>query len=136
MRESGAGLVFFASIEQMSFRELRVQRRTPLEVEVGFETDSTFYTGWSGNISEGGLFVATHVVRPIGSRLQLTLTLPVCPEPIRVAGAVRWIREFHENNDVPPGMGIRFEEMPASDLEVVQGFVARRAPLFFDDELS
>src|SRR5258708_3270441 len=59
MRESGAGLVFFASIEQMSFRELRVQRRTPLEVEVGFETDSTFYTGWSGNISEEGLFLRT-----------------------------------------------------------------------------
>jgi len=103
-------------------------------VEVGFETESTFYAGWSGNISEGGIFVATHVIREIGSHLQLTLTLPDRGEPIRVTGTVRWVREFQEGSDVPPCMGIRFEEMPAADLELVQGFVQQRAPLLFDDD--
>jgi uncharacterized protein (TIGR02266 family) len=109
-------------------------RRAPLSVQVGLETDSTFYTGWSDNISDGGIFVATHVLQPIGSRLELTFALPGDDEPIRTTGEVRWVREFREANDAPPGMGVRLEGLSDKDLERIQTFVARRPPLFFDDE--
>jgi uncharacterized protein (TIGR02266 family) len=124
-----------ASHRPLSSGISRQQPRAGLSVEVGLETESTFYTGWSGNLSDGGIFVATHLVQAIGSRVELTFALPGDDELIRATGAVRWVREFQEANDVPPGMGIRLEPLSDKDMDRIHRFVAARPPLFFDDDL-
>lgn len=55
--------------------ERRDLRRVQLNVGVGFRGDASFYTGFATDISEGGLFVATHMLQPIGSQLTLTFAL-------------------------------------------------------------
>ena len=111
--------------------ERRVARRVDLSVGVGFRSASNFYTGFTSDISEGGLFVATHMLQPIGSELTLVFALPTGPE-ISVRGTVRWLRDTRERDaSAPPGMGVQFQAMNAADLERVGKLVALRDPIFF-----
>ena len=50
---------------------VRAAERFDLEVKVDLESDHNFYTGLTQNISAGGLFIATHVLRKIGDRISL-----------------------------------------------------------------
>jgi uncharacterized protein (TIGR02266 family) len=68
-------------------------------VDVTLESESTFYNGFTENISAGGLFIATYDVRPIGGTLNLEFTIPGREAPIRAKGEIRWVREYQ---CVPP----------------------------------
>ena len=46
----------------------RRQARRRYQVEVGVASDHNVYTGFTEDISSGGLFVATHDILPIGTR--------------------------------------------------------------------
>src|SRR3954451_8258819 len=85
--------------------------RFDVELDVSLESESNFYLGLTENLSEGGLYIATHVLKPIGTRLEVSFKLPQRPDPIRAIGVVRWVREYSETSDTPPGLGVRFEEI-------------------------
>ncbi len=113
--------------------ERRAAPRVALEVEVGFETDNNFYTGFSEDVSEGGLFVATYRLLPIGTKLDLEITLPT-GQLVRTRAEVRWLRDPRdEDPDVRPGMGLRFESLLAEDACAVAELVRLRAPLFYEE---
>jgi uncharacterized protein (TIGR02266 family) len=105
--------------------------RLPVEIDITLESDSQFYAGFSENLSEGGIFVATHALRPVGTRLDVAFTLPGVKEPLRVEGDVCWLRIHSETSDLPPGMGLRFVSLTSHDAEVVRAFCRQRTPLFF-----
>ena len=110
----------------------RAHERAPLEVEVTVASDHNFYNGFSENVSEGGLFVATHVPLPVGTAVELEFTLPTAPNKIHVRCAVCWIRPYREDSDVPAGMGLRFVDLADADAEVITAFVRKRDPIFYD----
>jgi uncharacterized protein (TIGR02266 family) len=110
----------------------RRHTRTSLSVDVSLESDSNFFTGLTENISEGGLFVATHSLREIGAMIEFELTLPGSEAPIRATGVVRWVRLYSESSDSPPGLGIQFIDMPQADIDRIREFVKTREPLFWD----
>ncbi len=110
--------------------ERRAERRATLEVGVGFHSENNFYTGFGGDVSQGGLFVATYDLLPAGSKVHLTFWLPDDVE-VAVQGEVAWIRE--PRPDRPPGMGIRFSSLPDDAREAIERFVARREPIFHDE---
>jgi uncharacterized protein (TIGR02266 family) len=112
--------------------DARAHRRLLLELEVSLQSDSNFYIGLTENLSDGGVFVATHLIQPIGTLVALTLRLPNRATPLALAGRVRWVREFSEMLDAPPGMGIEFETISEPDAQSIREFLAARTPLFFD----
>jgi len=112
--------------------ERRTAPRIGLCVGVALHSDSNFYTGLSEDISQGGLFVATLVLQPIGTLLTLTFCLPTGHE-IVAEGVVRWIRDPHDyNNDAVPGMGVQFCALGDDQEHLIREFIAVREPLFFD----
>ncbi len=116
-------------------RSVETQRRhgrADLSVEVSLEGEHNFFVGFSENVSEGGLFVATHSLREIGSIIHLTFQLPDRARPIEVEAVVRWIRLFSEASDVPPGLGLQFVDLSDEDAHAIRTFVERRAPLFWE----
>jgi uncharacterized protein (TIGR02266 family) len=123
----------FRPPRRSSFPELRRELRFVAQVEVDFQSDSHFYTGLSENLSEGGLFIATYDVRPVGTEMDVVVRLPGHGEPIRTRGTVRWIREFSESSDAAPGMGLHLSLDDAA-LPRIRRFLSTRPPLFFDDE--
>jgi uncharacterized protein (TIGR02266 family) len=111
----------------------REHSRFHVDLDVTVGSDHNFYAGFAENLSAGGVFIATHKLKPVGSKIELTINLPDGVQ-LRAEGEVRWIRVFNEQSDTPPGMGVRFNDLPSASIGLIQGFLSRRDPLFFDDE--
>lgn len=109
----------------------RQHRRVTLETEVTLSSESNFYTGFSKDLSDGGIFVATCNLLATGTPVDLRFVLPG-GMPIVAIGAVRWSREFNEATpDVYPGMGVEFTEMSSEHRHAVHSFTIQREPLFW-----
>ncbi len=111
----------------------REHSRFHVDLDVTVGSDHNFYAGFAENLSAGGVFIATHKLKPVGSKIELTINLPDGAQ-LSAAGQVRWIRVFNELSDTPPGMGVQFSSLPDASVQLIQDFLARRDPLFFDDE--
>jgi uncharacterized protein (TIGR02266 family) len=111
----------------------RVTARVAMQTQVDLSSDSNFFTGFSTNISEGGLFVATVNVLPPGTPVDVTFTLPA-GRRLTVKGEVRWTREVNDRTpDVFPGVGVRFTDVDPAVVGQIKTFVQQREPLFFPD---
>jgi uncharacterized protein (TIGR02266 family) len=111
----------------------REHSRFHVDLDVTVGSDHNFYAGFAENLSAGGVFIATHKLKPVGSKIELSINLPDSAQ-IHAEGEVRWIRVFNEQSDTPPGMGVKFNNMTEAATALIQNFLARREPLFFDDE--
>lgn len=112
----------------------RANPRYAVELDVSLGSEHNFYAGFVENMSVGGVFVATHMIKPVGEKLELAIHLPDSDVVVRGIGEVRWIREYSEQSNVPPGMGVRFAHLEPGSLVAIEAFLAQREPLFFDDE--
>jgi uncharacterized protein (TIGR02266 family) len=112
----------------------RVHSRHGVAIDVTLESESNFYMGLTENLSAGGLFIATHTLRPLGTAIDVTLQLPGAEDPVRVRGTVRWVREYSETSDGGPGMGLRFDDITEEDAHIIRQFLAARDPLFYDED--
>jgi uncharacterized protein (TIGR02266 family) len=111
----------------------REHSRFAVDLDVTVGSDHNFYAGFAENLSAGGVFIATHKLKPVGSKIELTINLPDDIQ-LHATGEVRWIRVFNERSDTPPGMGVKFSDLEVEAVEAIQRFLARRDPLFFDDD--
>jgi uncharacterized protein (TIGR02266 family) len=114
--------------------ETRGAVRAAVYATVNLSSEHNFWSGLTMNMSEGGLFVATYNVVPVGTMLSLNMTLPFEHDPIVTLAEVRWIRPYSGQDDLPPGLGLQFVDTNASSLAKIKRFTATiREPLFFED---
>src|SRR3954466_3452949 len=106
----------------------REHSRFHVDLDVTVGSDHNFYAGFAENLSAGGVFIATHKLKPVGSEIELTINLPEGVQ-LRATGQVRWIRVFNERSDTPPGMGVRFDELAPASVGLIQSFLSRRDAL-------
>ena len=107
--------------------------RAALEANVGVSSETNFYVGFSGEIAEGGVFVATYNTLDVGSPVAVTVTLPGGFE-FRVPAHVHFVRDPMDMSDeAEPGMGVKFEQLSGEQRELVLRFIRKRAPMFYDD---
>jgi uncharacterized protein (TIGR02266 family) len=99
---------------------------------VGFESEASTFTGITADISEGGVFVATHSLPPIGSEIDLRFSLPAGPE-LHTRGIVRWLRDSHdETESAPPGIGVEFSTLAERELALIRAFIDQCEPTIFE----
>jgi len=111
----------------------RLEPRYAVAVAVTLESDHNFYTGLTSDLSGGGLFVATHMIRPVGERIQLRITLPTSREPIEAMTEVRWIRATAmPGGGGEAGMGLQFLQLDVKAKDAIKAFLRKRDSLFFD----
>ena len=114
--------------------ERRTTPRRQIEVDIGIHSGTNFFTGFSQDISSGGLFVATYDVLPIGAKINVNFQLPDGPV-LSLDGTVRWVREYNETvPDVEPGMGIQFEDISAEGSVAINRFMEQNQPIFYDND--
>ena len=112
----------------------RQNSRIELGVEVSLESEHNFYTGFTENISTGGLFIATREMLPIGTRIQMSFSLAGGAE-ISANVEVRWHRLEQMGSDgLSPGIGVRFLDLTPEQQGAVNAFIEQRETLFFLDE--
>jgi uncharacterized protein (TIGR02266 family) len=111
----------------------RASPRRTLQASIDLASDSNFYAGFSTDISEGGLFVATVTHPARGEAVDLRFSLG--DEVIEARGVVRWTREVNDcTPDVMPGAGIQFVELGPAAAAAIHAFISQRDPLFFVEE--
>ena len=113
--------------------ERRIFDRREFEVRVDLLSEDTFFTGFTENISEGGLFIATEAPAEIGDELSLRLSL-MGREAQEYRVAVRWIRPPGARGGLPTGMGVQFLDLPEPHRVRLQEFIESgvKDTLFFD----
>lgn len=111
--------------------EHRRDRRVAVKVGVTMSSDSNFFVGFTDNVSEGGLFLATYNLLPIGREVELEFRLPDEEKPIRAQAEVRWHRSVSDpGNGELVGFGARFSKVPEGDQERLKSFLSKREPIF------
>lgn len=133
-REQRAEAIFTRLDPEPDAESRRAHSRHGVDLDVSIGSDHNFYGGFAENLSAGGIFVATHMLKPVGEIIEFTIHLPGCPTPVRGHGEVRWIRDYNERSNVPPGMGIKFVDLEPGSIETIERFLRHRDPMFFDDE--
>lgn len=112
--------------------ENRASRRIALKTAVHLESASNFYTGFSRNLSEGGLFVATYNQFPLGTVVNLEFSLADEGPPISVQGEVRWSSDPTPDGDGHVGLGLQFVDLAEGDRQRIERFVSQRDTIFYD----
>ncbi len=107
--------------------------RERLEANLGATTESNFYVGFSGEISQGGVFVSTYNILPKGSAVRMLITLPGNLST-EVNGHVRFVRDpMDMASDSEPGMGVGFDGLTAEARDLILRFIRKRPPMFYDE---
>jgi len=131
MKAAQAGTAAAPTEEDLAAKTIQMS----LDEQLRADGDTQFYSGFSENIDEGGIFVATFDQKPINSKILVTFTLP-SGKTITAKGIVRWVRDFNPSTpDSAPGMGIRFTQLHPDDAKAISGYLKQRAPLFYDDTM-
>jgi uncharacterized protein (TIGR02266 family) len=105
--------------------------REKLEANVGATTESNFFVGFSGEISEGGVFIATYATFAVGTPVEVLVTLPGGYSST-IPGAVRFVRDPMDM-DSEPGVGVGFDKLTQEQRDLILRFIRKRAPLFYDE---
>ncbi len=111
--------------------ERRQQPRAFLDTDISFESDSNFYTGFTEDISDGGLFVATYNLKPVGTVVEMSFRLPN-GAILNIQGIVRWVREPRDEKNAPhPGIGLQFQNLSEQDKKAISDFIKAREPILY-----
>ena len=108
--------------------------RADYHADVDLESSHNFYTGFTENISTGGIFVSTYDLIPIGSKVTVSFSIPNLAHPITVRCVVKWHRvEEVGNPENYPGMGLQFTQLDANTAAAIAEFARTRETLFYVD---
>ncbi len=100
---------------------------------LSMNTDHQFYTGFSEDIDEGGIFVATFEPKPMESKVLVNFKLPG-GRPVTARGIVHFVREYNPMTpEMAPGMGVKFTDLLPNDKKAIEEHIQSRAPMFYDD---
>ncbi len=111
----------------------RQAQRVKMQAAIDLHSDNNFFSGFSANISEGGVFIATVDHVPMGTTVDLSFSLPT-GEKVQAAGVVRWVREINDKDpDSFPGVGVQFTQLDPSAADAIHRFISQRDPMFYVD---
>ena len=81
----------------------RSDHRFPVTLQIAYRSDSAFITDYTDDVSQGGAFIVTDRVLPLGTVLPLKVKVPGSLLPLKLRGVVCWTRA-----QPPAGMGLKF----------------------------
>ncbi len=114
-------------------RDTRIETELNVSFEVSLDGPHSFYSGFTQDISKGGVFLATHQLYPLGTEMNISFILE--GREISAKTKVMWVRKPETiSGGLEPGMGLRFVEMKEEDLQAVISFIDKKETIFFDDE--
>ena len=112
--------------------EQRAADRIDFSIEVSGEAGHQFFTGFTENISAGGLFIATYQALPLGANLRVAFRIPGVDRVFECETEVRWVREPDDRSSLMPGMGVRFLDLPPDDVRLLDQVIKRLETLFYE----
>jgi len=108
----------------------RLHERFAVSVEMTLTCEHQLFTALSGDISRGGVFVATYKDVPLGTPVTVRMTLPGGATDLH--GVVRWTRPPAPDGHGRPGIGIAFENVSEESRALLDAFCREREPLLME----
>jgi uncharacterized protein (TIGR02266 family) len=119
--------------DQTNYEDQRHSKRVDYTVSVDVATEDNFFTGFVKNISNGGLFIATDNLPPVGTSFNVKFTVPTLPDYVTVTVVVRWIRRSRpDDTDVVQGIGVRFVDLDPKVAAAIDAFIKHHDTLFYE----
>ncbi len=103
--------------------ERRRHERVALKIPVDYTSVDAFFTEFSSNVNEGGMFVEMENAPELGTQVQLQFDLPGHNESIQVEGRIAWMSDGKDGS--PPGVGIEFQNLPSDVRETINRVVRK-----------
>jgi uncharacterized protein (TIGR02266 family) len=101
-------------------RDKRRYKRAELKAQVDWDTDHNEYSGYTENISEGGVFIATASPLAIGEPLEVRIALATGEELV-IRTRVAWLRQA--GDEAAGGMGVQFVDLTDEVRDRIRKFV-------------
>lgn len=101
--------------------ERRRQERIGLKVPVDYSSVDAFFTEFTTNINEGGMFIEMEQPPEIGTEVQLQFRLPGEDQPVQVEGRVAWVSDGKA--DTAAGAGVEFQNLRSEIREQINRIV-------------
>jgi hypothetical protein len=104
---------------------------TRVEVNVSLVSEHNFYIGPTRRVDSGGVFIATAMPPPVGTRLQVRLGL-ADGRKLDLEGEVAFVREKSATTGrQPSGCGVRLHGLPGWAIDSIDRFILARQPLAY-----
>ena len=104
---------------------------TRVEVNVSLVSEHNFYVGPTRRMDSGGVFIATAMPPPAGTRLQIRLGL-ADGRKIDTEGEVAFVREKSATiGRQPTGCGVRLLNLPGWAVDAIERFILARQPIVY-----
>ncbi|MBN2529231.1 MAG: hypothetical protein JXR76_22770 [Deltaproteobacteria bacterium] len=104
-----------------------------LETFLTEDTTDAFYTGFSGRIEDGGIFIKTSEQIEKYTPVQLAIHFPD-GHTIKPRGTVEWVRSGNPAAcDVSPGVGISFVDLQRLEVELIENWLTFNPPTFLEN---
>jgi hypothetical protein len=131
-RARGANVDLMALIDEELVDEPRSRPMpTRVEVNVSLVSEHNFYVGASRRIDSGGVFIATAMPPPVGTRLSVRLGL-ADGRKVDADGEVAFVREKSATiGRQPTGCGVKLHGLPGWALDAIDRFILARQPIVY-----
>jgi hypothetical protein len=104
---------------------------TRVEVNVSLVSEHNFYIGPTRRVDSGGVFIATGMPPPVGTRLQVRLGL-ADGRKLDLEGEVAFVREKSATTGrQPSGCGVRLINLPGWAVDSIERFILARQPIAY-----
>jgi hypothetical protein len=104
---------------------------TRVEVNVSLVSEHNFYVGATRRMDSGGVFIATAMPPPAGTRLQVRLGL-ADGRKIDAQGEVAFVREKSATiGRQPTGCGVKLMNLPPWAIDAIERFILARQPIVY-----
>lgn len=108
----------------MSKQDRRRFPRVETTIEVVYDFGVESFSEYTLNISQGGLYIKTARPLEVGSAIEAEFALPGLDHIFAIPGRVVW-KKAVANEEGPPGMGIEFTELSATDRKFLNQFIGQ-----------
>ena len=112
-----------AAKRRPSQSDRRRSGREDLKIPVDYSAVDAFFSEFTTNINEGGMFIETETPSPLDSEVALEFRLPDLDRPVQVSGRVAWVSDG--KGESPVGMGIEFHELAPAVRATINDLVRR-----------
>jgi uncharacterized protein (TIGR02266 family) len=101
--------------------------RIAIQLLVDYRVDGAYFFDFCSALSETGLFVVSAFPQAVGTRMELTFTLPDSKETITTCAWVEWVQapSSKKGNIILGGMGVQFAAMDEEQRKGLREFVRR-----------
>jgi hypothetical protein len=120
-----------ALIDEELIEERPRPQNARVEVSVSLVSEHNFFVGATRRIDSGGVFIASTMPPPVGTRVQVRLGL-ADGRKIDLEGEVTFIRgKSATTGRQPPGCGVRLHSLPGWAVDAIERFFLARQPIIY-----